>query len=1122
MRDAARSFDGYHLNRSSHRDGTIGVAYDAWDADKIRGCICDPGYEGYDCSLVKCDVGDDRRTVGGQDEVAHLFCRCAEPCNGTLTMHLGGEQLYPLLNPTDTPSTLQGRLGALRALTGLGGAAFPEPIKVRSSSDTLCSAEGTTTSIAFLRDSGDVPPLWVDASELQSPSLEVYMETNQTLACSCTACSGSFALVYDGRVTHALTHDTSAAEVQHALLSLPSLNAGDVRVETKHSGGGGLCGGDDLVIQFTTPLGNQPVLQVISSLLQNGEPIEPIEVHHTTGQRERLECNGIGFCDKAGNITIDFEETAAAPTNGTCACDEGFEADGDFGSCGRPEFNTSAWTGLQRCPGYVTKDTALDPVDVLNFRWVYVADNSNSTAVEILEMRRAAGANITEEFILPGMYTNGPLEPPEECGDCPQQKQLWNLTNSSAGGVALDLQWREIYYVDRTIRGVRVASLKNQTAQIEAGMWTEYREKVNQSRVFHDSDSILLFNRSWTIEGLALNLIPGERGLYYADPRGNLPGEIHYVDLEPSIAHNGPRLVDRTQETNLTSTIMKQGISLINPHSVALDLINRKLYWTDSGERNMSKADGKVYRSNLDGTDAVCVLDKGLYDPAGLVLDLRNYSMVVLDQAGEGNNNGAIIKANMGYETDIREAAKAAGVSNDVYDWYRNKTWVQRIATFYDASALGGNREERIKQPYGIVHDVINDMLYWTDSGTGHVVRSDVNGSLGDAFKPTAFMRQGAPMGIALDNGLGPVETKDVFECWGHGYCGGAETNHTCICDQGWYGNCNVSTCPQGPAWFDQADGVRSAHRLAECSNAGSCDHATGLCRCALGFEGGACERLSCPIGPNGESCSGHGECLTLRQLAADATYNGEPLSIAYGSGLSENSTAWDADFIQHCKCTATGFGNNSWYNLSAWTGYDCSRRACPTGDYPFRSDGKHFEKQYVECKATSGSLLLSFRGATTQPISYDASAQAVKQALEALPTIGSVSVSGDLFCVPPCLSCAGPGSCAACSEPDNACDRACDVHGDVLDVGNFTVVFTSELGDVPPLRADASKLAGTVIVGEAVSGSKEDVVCSHRGTCDEATGACECLAPYTSSDANNSFGLRGDCGFMQYGGWPR
>ena len=139
------------------------------------------------------------------------------------------------------------------------------------------------------------------------------METNQTLICS-GANGGAFALVYDGRTTHKLDHDATAAEVQHALHSLPTLNEGDVRVETLHSAGSGLCGGDSLVIAFTTPLGNQPPIEVISSLLKNGAPGGVIDIQHTTGTRERLECNGAGFCDKAGNITINFEDTAPVLT----------------------------------------------------------------------------------------------------------------------------------------------------------------------------------------------------------------------------------------------------------------------------------------------------------------------------------------------------------------------------------------------------------------------------------------------------------------------------------------------------------------------------------------------------------------------------------------------------------------------------------------------------------------------------------------------------------------------------------------------------------------------------------------------------------------------------------------
>ena len=73
-----------------------------------------------------------------------------------------------------------------------------------------------------------------------------------------------------------------------------------------------------------------------------------------------------------------------------------------------------------------------------------------------------------------------------------------------------------------------------------------------------------------------------------------------------------------------------------------------------------------------------------------------------------------------------------------IYDWYRNQTWLQEIALTYDASSHGGDKYEKVKRPYGIVHDVVNDMILWTDAGTGHVVRSDVHGMHGaETPRPT-------------------------------------------------------------------------------------------------------------------------------------------------------------------------------------------------------------------------------------------------------------------------------------------------------------------------------------------------------------------------------------------------
>ncbi|RHY08909.1 hypothetical protein DYB25_012619, partial [Aphanomyces astaci] len=64
-------------------------------------------------------------------------------------------------------------------------------------------------------------------------------------------------------------------------------------------------------------------------------------------------------------------------------------------------------------------------------------------------------------------------------------------------------------------------------------------------------------------------------------------------------------------------------------------------------------------------------------------------------------------------------------------------------------------------------------------------------------------------------------------------------------------GTCDVTsvrTCPQGPAWFDMAVQSNDAHRYAICSNAGVCDSATGVCNCAPGFEGSACQRSTMDI----------------------------------------------------------------------------------------------------------------------------------------------------------------------------------------------------------------------------------------------------------------------------------
>lgn len=44
------------------------ITYTSWDAKKIQGCVCDPYYEGVDCSSRMCPRGDNRLTTGNRNE----------------------------------------------------------------------------------------------------------------------------------------------------------------------------------------------------------------------------------------------------------------------------------------------------------------------------------------------------------------------------------------------------------------------------------------------------------------------------------------------------------------------------------------------------------------------------------------------------------------------------------------------------------------------------------------------------------------------------------------------------------------------------------------------------------------------------------------------------------------------------------------------------------------------------------------------------------------------------------------------------------------------------------------------------------------------------------------------
>lgn len=178
----------------------------------------------------------------------------------------------------------------------------------------------------------------------------------------------------------------------------------------------------------------------------------------------------------------------------------------------------------------------------------------------------------------------------------------------------------------------------------------------------------------------------------------------------------------------------------------------------------------------------------------------------------------------------------------------------------------------------------------------------------------------------------------------------------------------------------------------------------------------------------------------------------------------------------------------------------------CPRGD-DFNTDQDVIERQVIQCTATAGTFMLSFRDEWSTSIRFGASAAAVKVALDALGTIDEVTVTF------------------------SSGTTACSVSNAVI-----LVDFLWELGDLPRLAGSTASLrdsvngngldgSGTLTFaagGEtlrdqaSVKGTRENALCSNHGYCDFSTGLCTCDANYGGSDGKGGPGSITNCGYHQ------
>ena len=152
-----------------------------WDAKRIKGCYCDEGYEGYDCSMKTCPKGDNPDTEGQRDEQQRLIC--SHDGTGTLLISFRGQQAPALPVSTSTSAVK----AALESLDTLGEVKVEVEDPNNVNGDRLCGTGTNSFLITFLTEHGDLPDLQLNLQGVSEENLvvEEYLPgTKEMVSCS--------------------------------------------------------------------------------------------------------------------------------------------------------------------------------------------------------------------------------------------------------------------------------------------------------------------------------------------------------------------------------------------------------------------------------------------------------------------------------------------------------------------------------------------------------------------------------------------------------------------------------------------------------------------------------------------------------------------------------------------------------------------------------------------------------------------------------------------------------------------------------------------------------------------------------------------------------------------------
>ncbi len=209
-------------------------------------------------------------------------------------------------------------------------------------------------------------------------------------------------------------------------------------------------------------------------------------------------------------------------------------------------------------------------------------------------------------------------------------------------------------------------------------------------------------------------------------------GKIYWTET----AWNWRSNIGKIRRANLNGTAAEDLVTgLFGPIDIALDLQNRKMYWTD-------RTAEKIQRANLDGTNVEVIVkrDTLTISPNCIVLDVKsnkiywgNWRREIIQRAnfdGSDIENLTIKELFLPRNMFIDQLVSAQNIKLDLKDdkLYWTDVFGHKIAR---ANLDGSDAEDLItknKGGYGLALDIQARQMYWSNAATGKIQRSNLNG----------------------------------------------------------------------------------------------------------------------------------------------------------------------------------------------------------------------------------------------------------------------------------------------------------------------------------------------------------------------------------------------------------